>query len=142
MKKNLLLSMLFLLCSCANLNSSSLSCSYDNDDVKELHIEYFDMFSLQKSYYFVYFYQINCLHCLLIKDVVIEYALSNYGTLFLILYDEKIPLFEDVSDTIGLNSVDGFGILGTPTLILIKDHKIFLNVAGEDLIKSVLNEYN
>ncbi len=142
MKKTLLFLLTMFLISCTNNHYKKDSTTYDYSDVEHLIIRSNDIFSMQNSLYFVYFYQLNCLHCIMLKQHIINYALSDKVTTYFVEFDETIQIVNDVSLTIGSDDIESFGILGTPSLVLIKEHKVFLNVAGEELIKSILNEYN
>lgn len=141
LKKATSIFIILMLVGCKNSNFNSDNSSYDYDDVKNLIIEPKDIFLMQNSCYFVYFYQLNCLHCIMLKQDIIDYALYGSIDTYFIQYSDEIPIIEDASSTIGCDSIDVFGILGTPSLVLIKENKVILNIAGEDLIKTVLNEY-
>lgn len=134
--------LLLNLSSCDVDTSFGISHEYQYGDVESLMIQYKDIFLPSNSIYFCYFYSLNCLHCELLKDDIIAYALSNKVATYFIQVDGQIPIIDDVSTTIGADEYFDVGIFGTPTLILIENGFLSLNVAGEDLIKSVLEEYN
>ena len=96
-----------------------------------------NIFSINKEDYHVYFFSKTCSHCESLKSFIIEYALNNENIYFVESSDATI-FIEDVSETIGLSSIEGFGILGYPSLVRIIDKQISLNIAGVIEIKSEL----
>lgn len=142
MKKIMLFFVLISLLSCKNADYKSDLTTLDYNDIEHLKIDYNEMFLMQNPSYFVYFYQLNCLHCILLKQNIITYALSGKVKTYFIQCDERINIIDDTATTIGCSDITSFGILGTPTLILIQEGEVAINVAGEDLIKTILNEYN
>lgn len=130
-------------CSCSKTKPDYVSYnSYEYNDIVDFSIDFNEIFLQDLEYYFVYVYQLNCLHCELIKQEVIQYALSNKLRMYFLEYTNKIKVEKDVSQTIGATRPEEVAILGTPSLFLISNKKLTLNVAGMDLVKSVLREFN
>lgn len=115
----------------------SSSQNYDYEMVKDRIIFWSNIFSINKENYYVYFFSKTCSHCASLKSFIIEYAL-NHENIYFVEASEQTIFLEDVSATIGLSSIEGFGILGYPSLIKISDKIITLNIAGVFEIKNEL----
>lgn len=123
--------LLFSLCSC-------VSFDYDTDrqineftyfDVEEKHISWEELYSINEINYFVYIYQINCLHCNEIKQDILTISLSNLLPIYFIHYDDSVPLC-------GTDS--GACIYGTPTLLKISNYEITKKATGSEEVKKTL----
>ncbi len=129
-----------LICSCFNAKNKDSNSTKNHEEIEsEITHEYNEIndkkitwnsiFSLAKTQYFVYFFSKNCSHCNQIKNDIISYALTDEN--FYFVEDSKdTVLLDDVSQTIGLNSIDHFGILGFPSLVKIENNFCVLNIAG------------
>lgn len=143
MKKHALLfiPMTLLLTFCSN-DSKTISqykslMEYDYSDIEHLKIEWKDILNKDNSYY-VYIYSENCGHCRNIKLDVLNYALSNEGTMYFKKYDKEIPIYDSTEDTLGTDDYRKIGILGTPTLLGIDNHILVSNITGEEPILQTL----
>ncbi len=125
------------LISCSVSDNSSTMVNYDYDMVKNLHLDFENIFNVDKKEYYVYFYSKNCLHCLLLKNEIIPLALKK-DNLYFVEYVDEIPIGSNVIDTIGATTIDEFFIIGTPTLIYINDKRVEINTTNEDIILSLL----
>ncbi len=125
------------LISCSASNNSSTIANYEYDMVANLHLDFKNIFNVDKKEYYVYFYSKNCLHCLLLKNEIIPLALKK-DNLFFVEYVDEIPIGSNVIATIGVTSIDEFFIVGTPTLIYINDQRVEINTCDEDIILSLL----
>lgn len=56
--------------------------------------------------------------------------------MYFIQFSPKINVNKDIESTIGCNNIEDFSILGTPSLILIKDKLVVINLGGK---KAILN---
>lgn len=72
---------------------------------------------------------------------MIEFALSAKIPTYFVVFDEKIPIVNDVSMTIGASSVNEILILGIPTLIDITNKEITFNIAGVKAITDIIEPY-
>lgn len=115
-----------------------LTSEYDYDDVKDKTIYWSNIFSITNDDYYVYFFSKTCSHCQSLKDFVVKKAIERGDIYFVESSDQDIFL-KDVSSTIGLTSVEGFGILGHPSLIEITNKTIIKNIAGIQPIRSELS---
>ena len=129
--------MSIFLISCSVSDNSSTIVNYDYDMVKNLHLDFENIFNVDKKEYYVYFYSKNCLHCLLLKNEIIPLALKK-DNLYFVEYVDEIPIGSNVIDTIGATTIDEFFIIGTPTLIYINDKRVEINTTNEDIILSLL----
>lgn len=137
MKRLLLLPAIFCLIACSHPKIASSLAEYIEHDyleIKDKEIVWSDLFS-KDDHYYCYIYSEYCTHCEHIKNQVIEKALS-IDNLYFIHFQKDIPIFTDITTTIGETDIDKMGILGTPTFIEIENHTVSNHVAGE---KEVLN---
>lgn len=132
-----IIQMSIFLISCSVSDNSSTIVNYDYDIVKNLHLDFENIFNVDKKEYYVYFYSKNCLHCLLLKNEIIPLALKK-DNLYFVEYVDEIPIGSNVIDTIGATTIDEFFIIGTPTLIYINDKRVEINTTNEDIILSLL----
>ena len=130
----LLLVFPLLMCSCSN-KSEIKEIVYSYDMVREKHIEWNNLFSVNDNDYFVYIYSNSCGHCNEIKKDVIEACLNGKLDLYFVAYTNDIPIIDDSESVIGKNEIDDMGIIGTPTLFHINDFAITEQFIGA---KSIL----
>lgn len=116
--------------------SSVAEASYD--DVKDKTIYWSNIFSINEDDYYVYFFSKTCSHCQSLKDFVIKKALEK-GNIYFVESSDQDVFLKDVSSTIGLTNIEGFGILGHPSLVEIIDKTIVKNIAGTQSIRSELS---
>ena len=140
LKRHTLLFLSFLLSACIRINDKDLPKEHSYEEVNHLKIAYNTMFSQANQAYFVYFYSFYCGHCEHIKNDVIEFALSDKHPIYFVEYTSEIPILSNVENTIGAKNISDFGILGTPTIAVIKDYEVRKNIAGESNILSLLIE--
>ena len=116
--------------------SSISEASYDN--VKDKTIFWSNIFSISDNDYYVYFFSKTCAHCQSLKEFIISKAIER-GDIYFVESSEQDVFLKDVSSTIGLTSIEGFGILGHPSLVEIVDKTITKNIAGIPSIRSELS---
>ena len=119
-------------------SSSNTLIELSYDDVKGKTIFWSNIFSIDSDDYYVYFFSKTCSHCQNLKQFIIEKALARGDIYFVESSDEDV-FVKDVSITIGLTSIEGFGILGYPSLVEIVEKTITKNIAGIPLIRSELS---
>lgn len=115
--------------------SSYTEHSYD--EVKDKHVFYSDIFSIGSDTYYVYFYSTTCSHCNNLKEFIISLALQR-DDIYFVEASQEIVFLKSIEETIGLTSIEGFGILGYPSLIKIEEHIVKKNLAGILPIRSEL----
>ena len=111
--------------------------NYEYTEISEYRIVWSEIFDIELNEYFVYLFQRTCSHCQSLKNEVIETALERKD-IFFVEDSSDVVFSEDVSNTIGLKSVDELSILGFPTLLKIEDGTLIKNVAGVKEIRSLL----
>ncbi len=107
------------------------------DEVKDKHVFYSDIFSIEYDIFYVYFYSTTCSHCNNLKEFIIPLALQR-GDIYFVEASQEIVFLKSIEETIGLTSIEGFGILGYPSLIKIEEHIVKKNLAGILPIRSEL----
>ena len=144
--KFVILSFSFLLGSCFSNGENSKGevitytsdfVSHSYDEVKDKELLYSNIFAVESNSYYVYFYSSTCSHCADLKEFIISTALDR-GDIYFVKASEEIVFLKSIDETIGLSSIEGFGILGYPSLIKIEDHIVTKNLAGVLPIRSEL----
>lgn len=132
--RKLLFLMCTLLCGCTPMTNS---IDYEYDDVLDKHIQFGDIFTMENDY-FIYIYMIRCYHCNLIKNQMIEYSMK-YDNFYFLECPDEISISNDVSHTIGIKTLSELSINGTPTLLMIEDKMLVLNISGSVKILNYLD---
>lgn len=144
--KLLLSALAIVLTSCVDLKSepsgkvityTSSYIEHSYDEVKDKHVFYSDIFSIESDIYYVYFYSTTCSHCNNLKEFIIPLALQR-DDIYFVEASREIVFLKSIEETIGLTSIEGFGILGYPSLIKIEEHIVKKNLAGILPIRSEL----
>lgn len=117
--------------------STSTEITYDA--VLDKTIYWDDIFSINRDEYYVYFYSQTCSHCAELKEFIISIALERKDIYFVEASFDVVYL-EEIESTIGLKSIENFGIKGYPTLIRIEKGILTKNLAGIPLIKNELTD--
>ena len=114
---------------------SSIEHTYK--EVEDKFVLYSNMFGIAHEDYYVYFFSRTCSHCESLKSFIIPKSLER-NDIYFIESSNEITLISDASKTIGLSSIEEFGIEGYPSLIKIKDKKVEKNIPGTIGIKNEL----
>lgn len=144
--KPLLLIASFSICGCysekvstssseAFIPSTSNYVQHDYEEISDKLLLWSNIFGIDKEAYYVYFFSKTCSHCGQIKEFMIEQALSRDDIYFVESSDEDVYI-KDPKQTLGLTSIEGFGIVGYPSLVRIVSGIITLNVVGSPNVKS------
>ena len=119
----------------SSTSSSTTSVNiFDYNDVKDKTILWSNIFGIDRDSYYVYFFSKTCSHCADLKQFILEKALERRDIYF-VESSEQVVFVKDVSQTIGLNSIEGFGIMGYPSLIKIENKTITKNLVGVSEIR-------
>lgn len=110
---------------------------YSYSDVKDREILYSNIFGMEQSNYYVYFYSRTCSHCNDLKPFIIPKIIER-NDIYLVEASEQDVILEDISVTIGVSSIENFGILGYPSLVKIEEKVVAKNIAGINPIKNEL----
>lgn len=100
-----------------------------------------ELFAHTDEAYLNYIYSDTCLHCLSIKDEMEEFANNSVIPIYFILFNDEIPIGNDLEKTIGVTTIDQCFIKGTPTLILIENGAVSFNIAGATNILETIDLY-
>ena len=111
--------------------------TYSYSDVKDKEILYSNIFGMEQSNYYVYFYSRTCSHCNDLKPFIIPKIIER-NDIYLVEASEQVVILEDISVTIGVSSIENFGILGYPSLVKIEEKVVTKNIAGINPIKNEL----
>lgn len=139
-----LLTIVLFLCSC-DVSKKTVECFQIAEESaldypKDL-IKWADLFKIDKEEYFVYVFSYDCFHCKEIKDKVMTFSSNCEIEVLFLEYSNVIPIRSNVSKTIGVSDLNEVYIKGTPTLILIKNGVIMLNVGGKAEVLSIISLY-
>ena len=110
--------------------------THSYDEVESLTIFWSEIFKQSESEYYVYLYSETCSHCNSIKDLMIEYALTQKTTIYFIKSSSEHNL-SDIAST-GVNNLSDLYIRGYPSLLKLKDKTVISNLAGVTPIKTEL----
>ena len=124
----------------SNPNSNPLYINedvYSYSDVKGKEILYSNIFGIELDSYYVYFFSKTCSHCDNLKPFMVP-KIQDRKDIFIVEASEQVVFLEDVSVTIGVSSIENFGILGYPSLVKIEEKVVTKNIAGINPIKNEL----
>ena len=138
MRKFILFASLFLICSTSCNNLESNGPLYDYVDFDYLQIQWEDFFSQEENNYCVYFYSEQCYYCESFKTDMLNFISITNKNFFLLSYKKGIPIHEDVEMTIGAVSLDEMWFGRTPSLILLENKTVKINILGVQNISSYL----
>ena len=118
-------------------NNVVIETSHEYFEVENFYINWKDILVQNKDIYYVYIYSQTCSHCLDLKNWIIEKALERQD-IFFMKGTNKDVIATDVSNTIGITSIENLAILGYPTMLKIQDKTLVKNEAGNSKIKDLL----
>ena len=110
----------------------------DYDSFPDRVIEFKELFNQNRDDYYVYIFSYSCGHCIEFKEEILPIIFNNRN-MYLIEYTKEIKISSNVDNTIGAKSVEEVSILGTPTLLEIKDGLLAVNVAGKTEIRKIVS---
>ena len=139
----LLLTAMFASCTPATSEQMSKNAFSEHEIVIIQQIKWSTVLSQKESQYLVFFYSETCAHCHKIMGDVIAFSESEIvKTYFLDIKqsETKIPIKNEIDETIGVTSVNDLFIAGTPTIIEVEEGMVKANVPGKDQCLTFLNE--
>ena len=122
----------------AYLNLCETDAVYEYEDIKDKEIKWSDIFTVEYSHYYVYFYSPFCGHCLSIKNEVIRYSFCGSEKIFFVEASDEIKIGTNTELTIGATTVEEVWILGYPSLVDIENGVLIMNIAGANTIREFL----
>lgn len=108
-------------------------------EIENKSVLWSQVFEVDKSNYFVYYYSPTCSHCAELKDWIIEKALE-LGNVYFVKESAMDVISKDVSESIGARTVDKISIQGYPSLLQIENKTVIKNAAGKTQIQNILNK--
>ena len=127
-------------CSSKDNNYLSQKAYHDYDEILDKTISWSELLEQTNDEYFSYVYSPKCGHCNDIKQDVLDYGLSH-NNFYFILYSSEIPVSYHVEHTIGKSDINDIFIVGTPTLIKVRDHTVINNIAGsKGILETLTNQ--
>lgn len=113
---------------------------YSYADVKGKHLTYENIFLPTNPHYFIYVYSGGCYVCASIKQDIINYSLKHENFYFLLYCHEFVPTSEDFdqSSILGASKNSEVYLIGTPTMLEIKEGKISEYYLGMEKILTKL----
>ena len=139
----LLLVAMFASCTPATSEQMSKNAFSEHEIVIIQQIKWADILSQKESHYLVFFYSETCAHCHEIMGDVIAFSTAEIvRTYFLDIKqsETKIPIKNEIDETIGATSINDLFIAGTPTIIEVEEGVVKANIPGKDECLSFLNE--
>lgn len=143
MKRWLLISLfLFSSCTSNSFEHENLGNIKDNSlDYPLEKVSWKDVLNMEDKRYFAYVFSYDCYYCKEIKDDVLKFANSSVLKVYFIEYSKEITLGQYTENTIGKNTIEDIFIKGTPTLLLIENKRISLNVAGKTNVLETISRF-
>lgn len=140
MKKLFLCLFPLLVLGCKSSGLSSQNVSLDYDSFLDHHIEWSEIFNFPMDSYYIYIYHPSCGHCKDIKDAVLAFAYWHADDFYFVIYSSVINVITNTETIIGKSNYQEVGIIGTPTLFLIKNHAIYSVFTGsKEIIATLYN---
>lgn len=146
MRRILLFTLLLGLVSCSD---SAELIDYSNKEIlEEVTIEYPNSFiewntllSQMDQNYFVYVFSYDCYYCKETKRRIICFHDNSPYPLYFVEYTKEIPIGHNTLNTIGKSDLVDVFIRGTPTLMLISEGAVSINVAGKEEVNEMIDLY-
>lgn len=142
MRRILLITFLISLSGCWTNDIIQEPINIPDVDYPDAFIEWNDLFNQKEENYFVYVFSYTCYYCKEIKDKIISFYEQSKYTMFFCEYSKEIPIGQNITNTIESNDINSMFIKGTPSLILISEGTVLLNVAGKSDVEAIINLYS
>lgn len=128
--------------SIVNFYSSQTSYlrNYEYSEISNYLIIWNDIFFINKTEFYVYFFSKTCSHCERLKNAMIPVIL-NHEEFFACESSHDHIIEMDAETRIGIPDIE-LTIRGYPTLIYIENKIIKMNIAGEKQITNFLTTNN
>ena len=111
----------------------------EQEIVNHHQISWLDLFNQEESHYIVFIYSEKCGYCHEMINEIVDFATDNIlPTYFVDTLQNNVPL--TINNDVGMTTIEEVSIVGTPTIIEIKDHTVISNIPGIDDCLSFLNE--
>ena len=140
---SLVLVAMFTSCTPEVSEQSNENAWKDYEIVIKNQIKWSAILSQKENHYLIFFYSETCPYCHEIMGDVIAFSTSEIVMTYFIDIKEsetKIPIKNEIDETIGKSKIDDIFIMGTPTIIEIEEYIVKANVPGKDNCLTLLNE--
>ena len=140
---SLVLVAMFASCAPAKSEQMSKNAFDEYEIVNNQQIKWSTVLSQIETDYLIFFYSETCPHCHEIIEDVISFSTSEIMKMYFLdtkKSETKIPIKNEIDETIGVTSIDDLFIAGTPTLIEVEEGMVKANVPGKDDCLTFLNE--
>ena len=140
---SLLFALSAISCTPQTTSSSIISSSNYDDIIDKQSVSLTECLSQEEEHYLVYFYSPTCTPCSEIKGDVVSFAVDNVvKTYFLNTKESGNEIQKCSADevVVGVDDVADLYIVGTPTLVEVKNGTTTSNVAGKNKCLNLLNQ--
>ena len=133
------LTVLLLLTGCSSSSTSSSIHKHEYSEIIDKKISYLDVFNVEDSNYYLYYYQEDCYHCHGIKSKVISFALNSESAFYFIEVEKDYGFISRTKeDTISTNDPMKAFALMTPQLSLVDNGYIKETYIGVEEILNII----
>ena len=139
----LLLTAMFASCTPAKSEQMSKNAFNEYEILDSQKVSWPEVLRQKELNYLVFFYSETCPHCHEIIGDVLAFSNENIvPTYFLDIkkQETKVPIKNEITETIGATSIDDLFIMGTPSIVEVENATVIANVAGKDSCLTLLNE--
>lgn len=138
----LLLAVMFASCSPAQSEQMSKNAFTEYEINTYQHLDWPDILKQREANYLVVFYSETCTYCQEIMDDVYCFIQDEIIKTYLVNTKKtsvKIPIANDIENTLEKSNMDEVFIKGTPSIIEVKQGMVKTNIAGKDKCLTFLN---
>ena len=126
-------------CSPAQDTTNSKSANQEQEIIIINQITWSDLLKQKEDNYLVFVYSEKCGHCHDMMNDIVAFANDDIlPTYFVNTLQNNVPLSSET--IVPTNKIEEATIIGTPTIIEVKENWIITNVAGIDNCLTLLNE--
>ena len=107
------------------------------DDFEDRFISWDEVFSIDSTDYFVYFFSRACSHCERLKSFMLL-KIKCSENIYLVEACDEMVFTDSIDETIGVKLIEDFAIAGYPSLVEIVEGCVAKNIPGVEMIKNEL----
>ena len=115
------------------------------EEVKDLHINWIDLFNVELDTYYVYIYSVTCIQCSALRDDLVNYARKENSHLYFVYPSEDITFTNDEElalSSLNKSNLEDIYIYTTPTLMEINKKIVSLYNKDYYEIRNILGMNN
>ncbi len=130
--KKILIILSLMLTSCYEIKN------YDYVDINnDKFITWYEIFNQTENGYF-YFFSYTCTNCQKIKNQILQFLIKQ-DIYYLIEKSENIKYTDNENNVIGVRCIDEFAIRGFPTLMRLKQNRVYSICSGQTAILNYIH---